>query len=265
MRLTPDGARYLAMGAGHRQPLPFHLRWALPAALGTNELAWIVVNALSIVAAGLLTGWLALGAGATEIQALLAALIIWGLPSVKFASSAPVLTDMPGLALALAAAVLWPIEPIVAVGVAMLAGCVSEKAPIVASLVAWQPWLLVGLVVVLGRLLVKHAALDPKDPLYATLANPLRTGLDAHRGHWRSAGMVLPWGACLLVLAEPTVQVGAALLFGYSLLLIATDTVRLYQQAAPALVIAAALMVPDAWVPAVAVAHWFNPFQGGGL
>ncbi len=265
MRLTPDGIRYLAMGGGTRQPIPFHLRWLLPAVCRENETAWIVANVAGIAMAGILTGWLAWGAGATEVQAVLAALLIWGLPSVRFSANTPVLADMPGMALALWAAVLWPIEPLAAIAVSVVAGCVSEKAPAVAALVAWQPWLLVGLIAPVVRGLIPDGEVDESDPLYDTMRRPFRAGWKAHRGWWRHWSLVCPWGACLLVLFEPSIQVGAALLFGYALLLVATDTVRLYQTVAPVLAIHAALLVPDLLVPAVVVMHWFNPWAGNGI
>ena len=40
MNLTPDGLRYRAMALGERQPMPFHLRWLLPALIGKRALLW---------------------------------------------------------------------------------------------------------------------------------------------------------------------------------------------------------------------------------
>lgn len=265
MRLTPDGKKYLAMGAGQRVPLPFHLRWLLPFVCRQSELAWIVACWLGIAAFGAGTGWLAWQAGATLAQSVLAAVLVWGLPSVRFASGAPVLVDMPALAVAVGAAAILPLSAPAAIALACVAGAMSEKAPIVAALAAWSPWLLLGLIPPALRLLMKHGEVAPGDPLEDTMRRPFRAGWSAHRGAWRHPALVLPWGVCLLALWSPSLPVGAALLFGYALLLLATDTVRLYQQAAPVLAISAALLVPDHLVPLAAIVHWFNPWAGNGV
>lgn len=266
-RLTPDGQRYLRMGAGGREPVPFHLRWLLPWILGRCERAWIAVNIVSIIAVSALTAALALQHGATEMQAGLAALLLLGLPSIRFASSRPILVDMPGLALALGAAVLAPISLPGAIGLALLGAAVSEKAPVWAAIFALNPVLLLGLVAPAARaLLVKRGEVRADDPLAWTL-DPLRAGLRGHAGSWRDPlAMILPWGACLIVLAEePSAWLLLALAVGYAQLLVATDTVRLYQQAAPVVCVTAALMIPSGWEIPLVLAHWFNPLGGAGL
>jgi hypothetical protein len=255
------------MAQGQRQPVPFHLRWLLPQLCGGSTLAWVLVNVASIAAVSALTGVLALQYGATPTQAIVAGLLMLGLPSVRFAWGAPVLVDMPGLALALGAAVFWLIEPRIAVGLALLAGAVSEKAPIWAAIFALEPILLVGLLTpLLRRALVRPAGIDPRDVLAPTLKQPLATGLEYHRGKWRDPlAMLTPWGVCLIVLAAPTPWLLLALAVGYAQLLVATDTVRLYQQAAPAVCVSAAFLIPEAWAVPALLAHWFNPWGGNGL
>lgn len=267
LRLTPDGQRYLSMAAGMPQPMPFHLRRLIPTLCGGSEARWIAVNVASILGAAVLTGILATQHGATIEQSAVAGALLLGLPWVRFCWSRPVLVDMPALALALLAAVLVPIN-VYACGAALVAAALtSEKAPIFASLFAWNPLLLTGLAVpVLLYLWKRPAQVDPNDPLARTLSQPLATGLSSHANAWRSAhAMLFPWGACLAVIAAPSVWVGVALLVGYAQLLVATDSVRLYQQAAPVLCISAAFVIPAGWVAAVLVAHWFSPLQGDGV
>lgn len=75
--------------------------------------------------------------------------------------------------------------------------------------------------------------------------------------------MLLPWGACLLAILNPSWQLLAVLAFGYAQLLVATDTVRLYQQAAPVVCIAAATALPiSVGFAAVSVAAIWNPWGG---
>lgn len=267
MRLTPDGARYLAMADGHRQPLPFHLRPLLPAICGQSEVRWIVATVLSTAAAVMLTGALALQHGATPAQAVVAMLLLAGLPWVRFALSAPVLVDMPGLACALAAAVLWPASGYAAVACLIVGALISEKVPVLAALFAWSPLPLVALMVpLLVYCMFDPAPVDARDRHAETLTNPFRSALKAHRGLWRNPfAMLTPWGACLAVALEPSLWVAAALVVGYSQLLAATDTVRLYQTVAPVLCVAAALVIPTAWAVPVIAAHWFNPWMGDGI
>ena len=95
MRLTPDGARYLRMVAGEREPLPFHLRWLLPRILGSSLLAWWLCTVISTVAVLAATWLLADQHGLDPRHRWLAVALVAGLPAVRFAWRAPVLIDMP--------------------------------------------------------------------------------------------------------------------------------------------------------------------------
>lgn len=267
MRLTPDGQRYLDMAAGVAQPMPFHLRWALPWLFGHNAWAWIIASRGAVLLIALEVAALAGLHGATGTQAALAAGLFLGLPSVAFLWSAPVLVDAVGLVMALGVPLVaqafgweWAVVPLI-VGAA-----VWEKVPVWAALFAWSPWPLIGLALpALRRLLWKPGATASNDPLRETLEKPLATGLAWHRGKWRDPFvMLLPWGACLAALAEPGGWLAVAAI-GYGQLLVATDSVRLYQNAAPVVCIAAAFAIPQEWAVAVLVAHWFHPWRGNGV
>ena len=265
-RITPDGRRYLAMGAGHAEPMPFHLRTLLPAACGTNVVRWAWANIFGIAGSAVLIVELAVLQGATAGQGVLAAVLFLALPWVRFCSRAPVLVDMPALALALSAAVLFLSGyvglSVVAVSVAALA---SEKAPVWAALFAWHPILLIGLIVpLLERLISKPPPVAPNDPLAETLTHPIRSSMKWHRGQWLDPRvMLLPWGACLLAVANPSAQLAAVVAVAYAQLLVATDSVRLYQQAAPIVCIAAATALPFSLpiVAVVAAAHLTHPWR----
>lgn len=267
MRLTPDGARYLRMGAGEREPVPFHLRWLLPWLCRRRAWVWIGATWLGLVALVSGTVVLALQHGLGMPQAALAGALVAGLPSLRFAASAPILVDMPALACAVWAAVAWPGMPWVAAALVVVGACASEKTPVWAALFAGSPWLLVGLAVPLARrLVVKPGGIRADDPLAGTLRHPLATGLRSHAGRWRDPfAMLLPWGACLAALAEPSLALGLVLAVAYAQLFVATDTVRLYQQAAPLVAIVAASQVPEAWIVPLALAHWMNPVMGDGV
>jgi hypothetical protein len=254
------------MAKGLRQPVPFHLRWLMPTLCSDFPVLWFGANLAALVALPVMTGLLALQHGATQTQALAAGALLAGLPFVRFAWAHPILVDMPALAFALGAAVAWPTSHIAAYALVFFAGATSEKAPIWAAIFALNPLLLVGLVVpIVRRIFWKPAPVDPNDPLAWTF-RPLDAGQRGHRERWREPYlMITPWGACLVVLLAPTFGVALAVAFGYGLLLVATDSVRLYQQAAPVVCVSVALLIPEPWLLPVLVAHWFNPWMGDGL
>lgn len=253
--VTPDGTRYLALGAGRNVPRPFMLRWLLPSLLGQNRKAWAITSRASIVALAPLAWWYT---GSPWMAAAVA------LPSTLFAWRHPVLVDAPAMALTLLAACLWPLSPVAALAVGFLAVCCRETAPVWLAVWAWTPAPLVLLLVPLLRWGMRTGP-DPcgYDHL---LAHPLRTGLDAHRGHWFDWRLMLaPWGGLLIGLAGLTPALAVALVIGYAQTLLATDTVRLYQWAWPSLALACVAVVPAPLLPFVALAVALNPWKGSGL
>lgn len=267
MRVTPDGARYLRMGAGMLEPAPFHYRWLLPKLLGPHILRWAVALWLSIAACAALIALCTIQRGGTHRQAITAAALWLGLPVVRFLVAAPVLVDAFGMALMLGSVVAWPSLPWLAAALLVLAASTWEKAPIFAAAFAWEPLFLTALVVPIARrVLVAPGAIRDADPLSATLRHPLATGLHSHAGVWRDPlALLLPWGACLAALGDLDVRWILPVALAYSQLALATDTTRLFQQAAPVVCIAAAFVIPAEWVVPILVAHWFNPWAGSGL
>lgn len=70
--------------------------------------------------------------------------------------------------------------------------------------------------------------------------------------------MVAPWGVCLVALARPTVPLIAVLIVAYAQLLVATDSVRLFQTAAgPPMALAAAALIPTPLLLPAVVVHTF--------
>jgi hypothetical protein len=78
--------------------------------------------------------------------------------------------------------------------------------------------------------------------------------------------MVAPWSVGVAALLEPTWQLVAALAVGYAALLVATDTVRVYQPpAAPVVALAACSVIPERWLPLAllpAIFFWRPPVTG---
>jgi len=259
LRLGPDSARYWLAAQGKQVARPFHLRWLLPAACGINPARWWVVWALS---------WPILGVGVFFLadlgweRSLFAAVLVLALPGVWGPSVVrPVGVDLPAMALGACAAaaavhgVWWAAIPLVC-----LAACIKESAPVWAALWAWHPALLVGLILVAFTAAVVKPGMDEitsRPDLAEIHAHPFRTALRARQ--WRDAWvMVAPWGVCLAALYAPSWPLVAVLAVAHLQLLVATDTVRLVHTAAgPVAAIAAATVLPVAWLPLFAVAHVF--------
>ena len=265
MTIGPDAWRYLALARGERVVRPFHLRWLLPAVCGESLRRWQAVRWCSwALAAG---GMVAVS---PSLRGLAAAVLLISLPGAQGPPVCnPVGVDLPAMALGIWAWAalehgLWP----VAVALIVLAGCVKESAPIFAALWAWHPVLLVGLIPVGIRALTSRPGVDRLTEQNPTLRqvheHPFITAWLAHREQWRDAWiMVAPWGACLAALYQPAWPIVAVLIVAHLQLLVATDTVRLTHTAAgPAVALAAAQVIPLAWLPLALVLHvawWRRP------
>ncbi len=75
--------------------------------------------------------------------------------------------------------------------------------------------------------------------------------------------MVAPWGVTLAALLDPTPALLVLLVLAYAQLLVATDSVRLYQSAAgPLMALGAVTVIPDRWLLIAVVVHvvwWRKP------
>lgn len=261
MSLSPDGVRYLALAGGERVPRPFHFRWLAPSLLGTDEERWrraLIPTSIALALSGVqYAGWIALAAvGLTGLR------INWRLP---------VLVDLHAMSWALIAANVARYDVRVAVCCALIAGCVKETSPVFAALYAWNPWLLLALAAPAVRALWKPGP-DPLEQIapgslaVRALTHPILAAREAHAGRWFDPRLwVLPWGGLLAGFYAPTWQVGATLAAAYGQCLIATDTIRLYVWAWPALAAHAGDVVPVGWWPLLIVATVWNPFAGDGI
>lgn len=263
MILGPDAARYIVAARGERVVKPFHLRWLLPKVCGDNVRRWWAVWALSwpVLAAG--TAWLAWGLGWQ--RAAFAAVVVVALPGVWGPSAVrPIGVDLPAMALSSVAAaaavhgVWW-----LAVPFAILAATIKEQAPVWVAVWAWSPVPLVALAAPLVRHLLHRPGMDSVTSANPVLADvhdhPIATAIEAHRGRWRNAWvMVAPWGVGLAGLLHLSPSLVVALVLAYAQLIVATDTVRLYQSAAGVPVaLAAAQVIPTPWLALAAVLHAF--------
>jgi hypothetical protein len=158
--------------------------------------------------------------------------------------------------------------PIYVVAVlALVAGSAKETAPIFAALFAWSPWPLVGLLAPLAALRIIADGPDVLDAHNAwILEHPLRASWKFHKGHLLDGAKFLaPWGGAVAGFAHLDWQLAAVLAAAYGQVVVATDTVRLYQWAAPVMCVAAATAVPTAWLPLLVLATIWNPLAGDGI
>lgn len=259
--LCPDSIRYL----NPDPPSPFHLRPLVPALCGTTAWRWKAATyiglALTIVGTwAIVGGW----------QGVAAALLLAALPSVRFNATHPVLVDAAALGFATTSAALWVHGWwLPAIAVTCLAAATKETAPIFAACFAWTPWLLAALAIPLLVALIRRPGPDPlNDEHHAwILAHPIQASRKYHHRYLIDANPVLltPWGGATVALAAPSAQLAATLAAGYTQLAFATDTVRLYQWAAPVVCIAATTAVPPIWWPLLIIVTLFNPLRGDGV
>jgi hypothetical protein len=244
-----DGSMYLRAGAGERVPAPYSFRWLLPAILRGRVLLWVIVGTVSLA---LIPFAFAAYAGQRTEHWLWAAAIFCCLPILRVMFILPVLTDATAFLLALVSATLAVTDhTVAAVVVALLAGGCRESAPVFAALWAWSPWPLLG-VLGAGWWVKRPPPNDPSVPdfMREVLGNPIKTVFERRKEAWLDPFLYLfPWGGALVGLAAGTWQVIVTMAVAYAQLIVATDNVRLFQWAAPVLVVAAVDVLPVHWMP----------------
>jgi hypothetical protein len=270
VRLGPDAARYWHAAGGGKVPRPFHARWLLPVLLGQDAKAWRFVWLASwpLLAFGMVA-WRLVDGDEWTVAAAAAALLL-GLPGILGPQvSIPVQTDLPATALTVLGVACFSLDHPLQWAAGMLlvavASTMRETAPVWAAVWAWSPLPLVALIVPAVAWLVIKPGPDPLGAKFEEIAaHPVRAGLAFHSGRWRDGWlMVAPWGVCLAALVHPSPQLVVALVLAYGLLLVATDSVRLYQHAAgPVMAVAAAQVIPTGWLLLAVVVHvvwWRTP------
>ena len=301
VNLPPDSRRYLAMH-DRRVCRPFHLRWLLPLTLRANLGAWTWATRLSVIAIGLLTA-IYTGSPWMAAVALLPAMtwnwqhpvmvdmvaMAWALGTALVFMQGWWWLALPMLVVGAAMRETVPVwvaiyawTPLALIGLVVVAvrwamrpgpdTWTDHNAFYVAHPIKagqdfhkgrWRdpflmvtPWAL--LIAGLGLLAGHHNA----GPGGVTMAPTLEAwGLgSAARVVEQFTSLVPPgwwgWGGAL--------QLVAALAAGYLPLLIATDSVRIYQWAAPVVALACVTVLPAWSLPFVALSIVVNPWRGAG-
>lgn len=271
VRLGPDATSYWLLADGQEVSRPYHLRWLLPTVCRHSVGAWWVVwfGSWFLVVAGFAL-WRA-EAGDPWWLVAAGVVLLCGLPGVLGPPEViPVGVDLPAMGMNLIGvgcleAGLWP----VAVVFFLVAAAIKESSPVWAALWSWNPVPLIALIAPTVRaVLVRPASVSPLGPKFDEYTrHPVLTAWLFHRGRWRDAWlMVAPWGVCLVALVDVDWRLVVVVAVAYAQLLVATDTVRLYQMAAgPAVAVAAAAAIPVEWLVPALVAHvvwWRKPERG---
>jgi hypothetical protein len=80
--------------------------------------------------------------------------------------------------------------------------------------------------------------------------------------------MIAPWGVTVIGVFTPDrgvlVMLVTTLCLAYGQLMLATDTVRLYQWAAPAMILATMTVATPVWAVVALIVHLSNPWAGDG-
>jgi hypothetical protein len=250
-RDTPDAHFYRLMSEGKPAPAPYCYRELVPEFVIRS--AWPAISAAAYVASVLGVGFLAQCWGLTSNQATAAAALFAVLPMHAFNASVPRLVDPVAMALAVYAAIVAHVLGPGSIVLALLAGLAHERAPMFAAAYAMSPWPLLGLVANgLARLTV-HPAPPPAEAWWLR-DRPWRIAMRVHRGRLLDPrAMLLPWGGLAVLVPaafalnpDPRLAAAAALalVLGYAQLAVATDRVRLYQWAGPAVCVLVASVVP---------------------
>jgi hypothetical protein len=235
-------------------PVPYSRRWLLPVLLRKRIWLWTAISAASFVAIGPLI---------YELTGSLLSvwLLVW-LPGMRFNIRFPILADPVAFALVLGSVTAGIAGyEIMACLLIVIAGQVKESAPIFALLLYHSP-LFAGcaaLTTILAILIGRWFSVPSENP---KITHPFRSALAKHDPFdW--AVMVLPWGLIpVLLLLAPTGYwtwvAAVSLLLAYGQLVMAQDTARLYQWAAPAILLATSgLSIPQPWLAGVLLLHPF--------
>lgn len=253
--LAPDSRYYLELARGERVPAPFCYRPLLPFVLGTDEWRWRVATVTGLVAQGVLV------AGLTgDVRASVLLLALPG--GARFSVRCPVLVDPWALAGAIGLAWAALHFPTAVPLWFLLLGAMRETSPVWSAVYAGGYWPLIGLAVVPVAHQWLRRPTNPSDPIW--IQHPVLC-LMRRRGHfldWHT--MLVPWGVLLpLALIGNWQHTTLVYLLASVPLLVTTDTARIHQWAAPALIPAAlAAPMPDVVWPVLLALHIFNPYRG---
>lgn len=254
--LSPDSIIYLRAADGQSVQSPFHRRWLVPAIVGslgrkfgleTGIKSWLALTYLSLgLTSSLAFAYFGEIGHLSSYQRLYAATLLALLPGVwRCSLRFPVLLDAFSFALALLTAAVAVHHPWFAIPLALVLGATRETGPIFAALWSWSPWPLLGLLAV-GWWKKAGPAVAGEESLWKVF---LKTWHERRMIGADASLYLVPFGAALAGLFEPSWQLALTIVAAFGQLLVATDTIRLTIWCAPVLVLQAAHVTPLMWMP----------------
>lgn len=271
--LYPDSERYFHAGAGNPVYNPFHMRWFVPFICKQNTKLWDIVTQGSLILIPTALYLYLRFLHVEELRSFIGALMVFGLSGIwKMNALSKYLVDTTAILSSLIASTFF-INDNIAFGIffTVLATCVKETSFVFIALFSWNPLPLGigGFVYILESSIIEPAKSDLLgEDNHEILDHPLKTGLKWHKGNWFNIElMLLPWGVVGIlgligaVSANIWQYVLVALAVSYGQVLLATDTVRLYQWSFPVMILSAVLFLPIEYSILALVIHYLNPWQ----
>lgn len=256
--LTSDGWRYQALYE-RSVPKPYNYRWLIPKIAKQDRRRWSIISISSILLMIPGMRWLT-GRWSSG-------LFLFGLSGIwPFAKKYPVLVDPPAMASAIIAAAAvkhkkWPL----AIAASIFSGASKEIGPIFASLYAWHPLPLIGLISPLVRHFYEEGEDVTDDYSHQLLKAPFRNAWSSRIDKLYDPNLWLtPWGVCLLGFFKGDIRTISTLSVAYAQCVRSNDSIRLYQWAWPVLAENTLEILPkEFWFGALTL-HMVNPLKGNG-
>jgi hypothetical protein len=260
---STDSGVYAGMAQGVHAPDPYRLRWLLPF-LMPKRADFRFRATVSAVGLWLTFPALYLFATASGVNGLWACAIWGALPVMCILWRLPGLIDQVSWPVGLLTGYLFLSGHVEAgIVLSLIGGLIEPKLPVMVAAWTLNPWALTGLLSVgaVWKWAPRGTVTIMENP--EPILHPWRSGMK-HNGSLADSAreMLLPWGACLAGLCAMTVPVLLSLAAAYGQLLRATDRVRLYQWAAPVMIVAALNVLPEWSLPLAVAVTWFNPRRG---
>lgn len=236
--VSPDGLQYCS----HNPPAPFSYR-LLRLVLKDNVVAWQHFTGACLVLTGpVFYVFLATRNCQNPLIGVLFYSLLFGVFSVNVFF--PVLVDAPAILFILLAAIADPITCLI---VTVIAVCIKETSFVFITILTKNLYvLLVGIV----AYAIIRVCIKPQKTTAPELLHPFMVATNIH--NFTDIGKyVLPWGGGLACLFSPHLdwQFYTLIAVSYAQLLIATDSVRLYQYAFPLVLLHAADSCPIQMLP----------------
>lgn len=268
--LSPDERFY--MNPKEKPPAPYVYRWLPRLLFVKNHGAWRWASRLSMFLCGPLLYEVLVMWGLEPQQALLGVWLFVGFNGVFGINHLFLgLVDQLGMVFMLASTLAALKGQVVMSAIlALIGGSCSERTPVFAAISAMSFWPLIGIISpILARKFIEPGPIPlPNNPkAFWWLKTPVMNVGKKTNGprimDWKM--MILPWGACAILLPLGCTEASLELLFsaaialvvGYGQLRIATDTHRLYQWAFVPVLAISVLSVPLWAYPLIIVLHPF--------